>query len=383
MPVRRILLIGGGQGHLDVLRRFALRPDPGIELSLVSPNALTPYGSTLPGLVAGHYSVAESHVDLPALAHWARARFVCDRAVELDLYTRITRLAEGGVEPFDLISLDIGGSPDGSVPGVREHALPLQPTDRFLAQWARLEADAAAGRVRTIAVVGGGASAVEMLLAMQYRLAATAGENAPRFALVTDAPHILHKHIAAVRRRLGRILIARDVVLHTGSAVTAVAPGAVLTANGRRIAADRIVWAGGSAGALWLAGSSLACNERGFVRVNASLQSVSDPFVFAVGDCATQDGALPRGPGAIPAREGASLAANLRHAAHHEPLVVSRPRPRRLCIIATGPRHAVAAWGPVVSAGERVWRWKDRRDRAHLARFRPPAPKGEDRAGAK
>ena len=60
MPIRRILLIGGGQGHHEVLRRFALQPDPGIELTLVSPNALTPYGSMVPGLVAGQ--IGRAHV---------------------------------------------------------------------------------------------------------------------------------------------------------------------------------------------------------------------------------------------------------------------------------------------------------------------------------
>ena len=379
MPVRRILLVGGGQGHLEVLRRFALKPDAGIELTLVSPHALCPYSAMLPGFIAGHYGVAESHVDLPTLAHWARARFVCDRAVEVDLYSRIVRLAEGGVEPFDLISLDIGPSPDLSVPGSRAHALPLHPTDRFLAGWATLEADAAAGRVGTVAVVGGGAAAVEMLLAMQYRLARTLGGNAPRFALVTDAPHILHEHIPAVRKLVGKILVARDVVLHTGGAVVAVEAGAVMTAGGRRIATDRVVWAMPPAGAAWLAGSSLACDARGFVRVNASLQSVSDPFVFAVGDCATPDGALPRTAGALPTREGAPLAANLRHAAHHAPLVVCKPRQRVLSVITTGPQHAVAAWGPVATEGERVWRWKDKIDHTYLARYRPPVPGGKAR----
>ena len=81
MPQRRILLIGGGHSHLEVLRRFAQKPEPGIELTLVSPNALTPYSGMLPGLIAGHYTVADSHIDLPALARWMRARFVCDRAI--------------------------------------------------------------------------------------------------------------------------------------------------------------------------------------------------------------------------------------------------------------------------------------------------------------
>ena len=379
MPVRRILLIGGGHSHLEVLRRAALKPDAGIELTLLSPNALCPYSAMLPGLVAGHDTIADSHIELPALAQWARARFVCDRAVELDLYTRVVRLAEGGVEPFDLVSLDIGSWTDLSVPGSREHALPLHPGDRFVAAWSRLEADAVAGHIRTVAVVGGGAAGVEMLLAMQHRFARICGEGAPRFALITDWPHILHEHLPSVRKRLGKILVARDVVLHTASVVVAVESAAIVTAKGRRIAADRVVWATTAAAAPWLAASSLACDARGFVRVNTLLQSVSDPFVFAVGDCATPDGNATRKFGAFSAREGAPLAANLRRAAHQVPLVECRPRPRRLSFINTGPRHAVVSWGSVMFEGDQVWRWKNQIDHAYLARYRPPVPKGGNR----
>jgi selenide,water dikinase len=378
MPLRRIMLIGGGRTHLEVLRRVALKPDPGVEFTLLSPNAHSPYSAMVPELVAGHVGIAESHVDLPLLARWAQARFVCDRAVALDLYTRVVRLAEGGVEPFDLVSLDIGPSPEFAVPGSRENAMPIHPADRFLAAWIRLEADVAAGLVRTVAVVGGGAAGVEMLLAMQHRLNLTCGDAAPRFTLVTDAPHILHDHSAAVRRRIGRILVSRDVVLHTLGAVVAVEPGAVVTASRRRIAADCVVWAMPPAAAPWLSVSGLACNPGGLVRVNAYLQSVSDPFVFAAGDCATPDVSAPRQSGPYSVRESVSLAANLRRAAHHEPLAIRRHRQRRPFFITTGPRHAVVSWGPAAFEGERIWQWKHSIDRAHVERYRPPLPKDGD-----
>ncbi len=371
MPVRRILLIGAGHSHLEVLRRAALSPDPGIELTLVSPNALATHAAMVPGLVAGHYSVADSHVDVPALARWARARFICDRAVELDLYTRFVRLAEGGVEPFDLVSVDIGSESDLSVPGAREHAIPLRPVERFLAAWSQLAADIAAGRIHTVAVVGAGVDGVETLLAMQFHFARTRGADTPRFALVAETPQVLPDHIPSVRRHVGRILVARDVVLHTGCAVTSVETGAVVTASGRRIAADRVVWATATSAAPWLAASSLACDARGCVRVNASLQSVSDPFVFAAGDCAIQEVVASGGLRAL--RERAPLAANLRHAARHEPLVAGQLRARRLSIITTGPRHAIASLGPVRVDGKRVWQWKDRQARRYVARFQPPA----------
>ena len=51
---QRILLVGGGHTHVEVLRRFALTPDPDVELTLVSPAATTPYSGMLPGTIAGH-----------------------------------------------------------------------------------------------------------------------------------------------------------------------------------------------------------------------------------------------------------------------------------------------------------------------------------------
>src|SRR6266496_577757 len=372
MPQRRILLIGGGHSHLEVLRRLAHKPEPGIELTLVSANALTPYSGMLPGLIAGHYTVADSHIDLPALARWMRARFVCDRVVELDLHTRIARLAEGGIEPFDLVSIDIGSAPDSSVPGAREHAIGVKPVDRFLPAWATLRSDAGAGRVHTIVVVGAGAGGVEALFAMQFRLTQTMGGESPRFALVTDQPHVLPEHAPSGRKRRGKLLVARDVVLHTGSGAVAVEAGAVVTANGRRIAADRVVWATSASAAPWLAASALDCDARGFVRVNSHLQSVADPFVFAAGDCASLEPDPRPKSGVFAVREGPPLAANLRRAARHEPLVAYVPQRQALSLITTGNRCAVASWGPFAAEGEWIWRWKDRIDRRFCARYRPP-----------
>jgi NADH dehydrogenase FAD-containing subunit len=49
---QRVLLAGGGHSHVEVLRRFALQPDPAIALTLVSPDPATPYSGMLPGLIA-------------------------------------------------------------------------------------------------------------------------------------------------------------------------------------------------------------------------------------------------------------------------------------------------------------------------------------------
>jgi len=54
--MKRLVLIGGGHSHVEVLRRFGRNPAAGTELTLVSPNPDAPYSGMLPGWIAGHYS---------------------------------------------------------------------------------------------------------------------------------------------------------------------------------------------------------------------------------------------------------------------------------------------------------------------------------------
>ena len=370
----RLVLVGGGHTHVDVLRRFALQPESGLDLTLISPSPLSAYSGMLPGLVAGHYAHAEAHIDLVPLAQRAKARFIRDSVVGLDLVTKTLALADGDTEPFDTVSLDVGSAPDTSqVPGAREHAIAVRPAANFLAAWDALQADAAEGKVSTIAVVGGGAGGVEVLLAMQHRLHNDLGDKAPRFALITDQPQLLPEHAPGVRARFGKLLVARGVVLHLASGAIAVEAGTVITTHHRRIAVDRIVWATSAGSQPWLAASGLASDPRGFVQIDDTLRSPSHPFVFAAGDCATQIAHSRPKSGVFAVRQGPRLAANLRRTLHNETPSVYIPQRHALALISTGGKHAVASRGPFVFEGDWVWQWKDRIDRAFMAKYMGPA----------
>ncbi|MEP7182949.1 MAG: FAD-dependent oxidoreductase [Betaproteobacteria bacterium] len=370
MTPKRLLLVGGGHAHIEVLRRFAAAPPPDVTTTLVSATPGTLYSGMLPGVIAGHYALADATIDLAPLAQAAGAQFVADPVVRLDLYIRIAHLASGTVAPFDVLSLDVGSAPDVTVPGAGAHAVGVKPFAEFLAAWEVLQIDAAAERVRTVAVVGGGAGGIEVLLAMQYRLVATLGPHPPRFVLVTELPHLLALHARAVRRTLGKVLVARDVVLELASPALAVEAGAIVTTGGRRIAADRIFMATTAVGAPWLAASGLECDDRGFVYVDDCLQSVALPFVFAAGDCASPLSHAQPKSGVNAVRHGPPLAANLLHAARGTPPEPFVPGRHALALISTGDRQAVASRGLLTAAGAWVWRWKDRIDRRFVARYR-------------
>ena len=369
MPATRVLLAGAGHANLLVLADLCRRPDPTLDVTVVSPETHPIYTGMLPGVVAGHYPVGLSETDVPALAARAHARFEPGALAGIDLQTRIAQLADGTHEPFDVLALDVGTVPDPSLPGASQ-AIAVKPPRAFLAAWRNIEIDAAERRIRTIAVVGGGAAGVEMILAMQYRLASTLGDNAPRFVLLSDQAQLLPSHARNARRLLGRVLVSRGIVVRLGTPAIGIGDNAVVTAGHSRIAAERIVLATSGSAPAWLRDTGLACDDAGLVRIDARLQSVSHPFVFAVGDCAVRDDGSSRPGGARAVREARPLAENLRRYGAGRTLVTHRPLRTMLALVGTADCRAVASWGPLAAEGTWAWKWKDRLDRRYVGRFR-------------
>ena len=48
-----LVLLGAGHAHVEVLRRFAMRREPGLRVTIVSREPHTPYSGMLPGLIRG------------------------------------------------------------------------------------------------------------------------------------------------------------------------------------------------------------------------------------------------------------------------------------------------------------------------------------------
>src|SRR5262245_30674590 len=362
-----VVLLGGGHSHVEVLRRFARRPEPGVRLTLISRDMHTPYSGMLPGLIAGHYSHDEAHIDLRPLAQAAGSRLYHAPATGLDLAGRRVLCAGRPPVEFDLISIDIGSRPDWhDVPGAAEHTLPIKPVDEFLAGWAKIERHLLQrnGEAHRIVIVGGGAGGTELCLALQHRLVARGAGEFVQFAIVTDAAELLPEHNTGVRRTLTGAARHRGVELHFNRRVAAVGPNKLHCAGGEEVPFDTAIWVTNAAPAPWLRQAGLATDKRGFVAVNECLQSTSHPFVFAAGDVIAFDAKRLAKSGVFAVREGPPLARNLRRACRGESLEAYRPQRHHLALISTGDKYAVASRGRWHAKGKAVWKlknWIDRR----------------------
>jgi selenide, water dikinase len=391
--IKDLVFVGGGHAHALALKSFAMNPIPGVRLTLVTRDVETPYSGMLPGFVAGCYTFRDCHIDLCRLAAFAGARLIHAEATGLDRANARVLFNDRPGVAYDILSVDIGSTPRaGDFPGAAEHAIPVKPINTFGLRWtALLERAALSSRPLSqplrLAVVGGGATGVELALSAQRRLADLFREKRRDPALVRVVllarDGVLPTHNAGARRRIVRILARRGVEVLSGGPVAAVEPGALKLADGRVVEADEILWATQAGAAPWLGATGLALDENGFIKVNAALRSVNDPAVFAAGDiAAVVDHPRPKA-GVFAVRQGAPLAGNLRKALRDEPLTPFIPQRRFLCLIGEGDGRAVAARGGWSAEGRWVWRMKDWIDRRFMRKFQDlpangAAPLGQD-----
>lgn len=384
--VADLVLLGGGHAHALLLHARAMRPQPGVRITLVSPDPVAPYTGMLPGLIAGHYRRDEVMIDLVRLATRAGARVILDRADGLDPAARRLHLEGRGWIGYDLLSVDIGiGSDLPGVPGFADHAVAAKPLGPYAERWEAFVA--AAPDAPCVTVVGAGLGGVELALASAHRLAAT-GRTGAQVTLVDAAPEILGAVGPGTRRRLLGALARAGVVLRPGAAPAGFGPGHVTLAGGEVLASDFTVTAAGARAQSWLAGTGLAQRD-GFVTVDRFLRS-SDPAVFAAGDCADlAESPRPRA-GVYAVRAAPVLDANLRATLAGTPLRPFRPQSDYLKLVSMGGQRAAVdrqlAGLPLSAEGAWAWAWKDRIDRAFMARFapgprpaRPEAPHGAAR----
>ena len=374
--LRDIVLIGGGHSHVGVLKSFGMKPIPGVRLTLICTDLHTPYSGMLPGYVAGHYDYDAVHIDLLRLASFAKARVYRDEVIGIDRANQKVLCKGRPPVPYDQLSINIGSTPQlQGVPGAAEHAVAVKPIRNFNDRWlALLERVKSHAGKTSIAVVGAGAGGVELLLAMQFRLRnelQSLGRNPEdlSFDLLSAAPTILPTHNARVRETFAKTLSERGVRVHLSSEVTRVESGKLITSTGQTLDADEIIWVTRAGGAAWLQQTGLALDAEGFIEVTDTLQSPTDPLIFAAGDIASMKNFKLEKAGVFAVRMGKPLTENLRRAVAGDTLLPYKPQTSWLALISTGNQFAVASRGWLGFSGEWVWKWKDWIDQRFMRKF--------------
>jgi NADH dehydrogenase len=264
-------------------------------------------------VAAGSMDMHQHQLDYLAQARWHNFTFVLGALAGLDRAAKEVVVArvlddEGQVilpqrrVPYDKLVIAIGcESNDFNTPGVREHAFTLDNAwqahlfHRRLVNACFHANFANDGRVLDIAIVGAGATGVELAAELHNTvrvLAAYGLENFEpakqiRLSIVEAGPRILPglpDHIAE-----GTLSVLKDlgVAVYTGDKAVEVTSEGVRTASGKLVRGDFTVWAAGIRCPEVLKDlGGLESNRLNQLVVKPTLQTTRDDDIYAIGDCA-------------------------------------------------------------------------------------------------
>lgn len=317
----RIVVVGGGAGGLELVTRLGdqLGKSGRAQIILVDCAATHLWKPLLHEVAAGSMDPNTHQLEYIAQARWHHFEFQQGEMLDLDRVNR--QLVVGAVLDdehcpilperhiaYDTLILAIGSVTNFfGVPGAAEHAMAIDTVTqaehvrkRILAACMRTQTridggdNPSAGKVNLV-IIGGGATGVELAAELRNTAQVLAAYGLhhldPRrdiqITLVEAGPRILPPLPERIAAETTRLLTALDIRVVTGEKVTEIRSDAVLTASGNVLASDLTVWAGGIKVPAVLGRVGLPANSLGQVIVSPTLQSITDPDIFALGDCAS------------------------------------------------------------------------------------------------
>ena len=362
-----LVLVGGGHSHALVLRKWAMNPLPGVRITLISPQAMTPYSGMLPGLIAGYYSFAETHIDLVKLSLWANIRFIQDSVTAIDAETNTLKLESRPAIEFDVVSIDIGSTPNQQIEGSAKFTIPVKPISGFYQRWNHILKQVQQNKTKSLSVVGGGAGSVEVIMTMAFRLKEFS--SSLQYHLVTSSDDILPTYNQSVIKRVKQQFQKYQIDIHTSSRVEKLEQGVIYCKNSDPIFTDEVIWCTQASGSSWLQQSQLECDDAGFMEVRQTLQSLNYDHIFAAGDIANMVANPRPKAGVYAVRQAEILFDNLRAFLLNQTLADYKPQDGFLSLLALGDKQATGSKSIFSFSGDWVWRWKNSIDVKFMDQF--------------
>ncbi|MBT6791581.1 MAG: selenide, water dikinase SelD, partial [Gammaproteobacteria bacterium] len=192
----------------------------------------------------------------------------------------------------------------------------------------------------------------------------------PVLYLCQAAAELLPEAPPRLRAKAKNALAAQGIQFQPQFRAVRQGAGQLASASGAVLEVDQVFWATGAAPQAFLQNSDLAGTPSGYIAVNAQLQSISHPNVFAVGDAADMvEQARPKA-GVYAVRQAPVLFKNLVRMHRGQSLIRFKPQQRVLSLISLGEQTALGYKGPFWGWGRSLWRLKRRIDYKFLDSFK-------------
>ncbi|WP_462401398.1 NAD(P)/FAD-dependent oxidoreductase [Pseudomonas sp. Marseille-QA0332] len=311
----RIVIVGGGAGGLELATRLgkSLGKRKRANITLVDANLTHIWKPLLHEVAAGSLNSSEDELNYVAQAKWNHFNFQLGRMSGLDRESRQIQLAatldEEGREllpartlGYDTLVIAVGSNTnDFGTLGAAQHCLFLdtrKQAERFhqqlLNHYLRAHAGDAASEKISVAIVGAGATGVELAAELHHAAHELAAYGLDRIqpkdmhiTVIEAGPRVLPALPERISVPVHKTLEKLGITVMTNAAVSEVTADGLKTASGEVIQASLKVWAAGIRAPAFLKDiDGLETNRINQLLVRPTLQTTRDDDIFAFGDCA-------------------------------------------------------------------------------------------------
>ncbi len=317
---RRLLILGGGFGGLDVARAIG-RSRAAREYwdtLLVDKENFFQFNPLLPAVAVGAVETRHIVYPLRTMSRHRHVRFHKNKAIRIDLDRRVVVLHNDLVAPYDALVIAVGSVTNWfGVPGAAEHARPFKAIADAMWLRARVvelfemaeQAESREQRRRLLSflIVGGGVTGVEVAAELMEMARDTLLPRYPSLhpsdlsvTVIEGGDRLVGTARPEHSEYVRRFLQGRGVRLELSARVTRVEEKRVHLADDRAFDAFTLLWTAGVRPPDLVTSLPFSHHRDGRVIVNDFLQAVrpdgsAAEDVFVIGDCAAarrEDGAM-------------------------------------------------------------------------------------------
>ncbi len=281
----QVLVIGAGYAGLLATMRLAMKSrNQDIQITLVnSSDIFIERPIERPRLHQFATNQQLKQQSIPAILNGTRVQFIKAVVTTLDINRREV-IAQTDTNNqrlnYDYLLYTAGSIFDQDrIPGIREYAYTLSPTGPRSAVTLRSVLPELNHRRGRLVIVGGGPTGIES--------AAEFAESYPglHVSLVTQGK-LGELWGGKIQSHIQETLARFRVSIRDQTIVEQIEQNAILTKNGESIPFNLCLWAGGFVAPPLAGESGLAMNEHGQLLTDLYMRSISNPFIYAAGDCA-------------------------------------------------------------------------------------------------
>ncbi|MGY6529782.1 MAG: FAD-dependent oxidoreductase [Cyanobacterium sp.] len=370
--MKKLVLIGGGHSHAIALKIYYDKPIQNTQITLINEVKKTPYSGMLPAHIAGYYSFNQTHIDLEKLAQKTNSTLIIDQVINIDPIQKIVTCLSGKTVEYDILSIDIGSTPDDSkIKGAKKYGIKAKPVPTLLKKWQEIinKLDHNPNQNLTLNIVGGGAGGVELALNMHQRLTNIISPKNININIINRGEALLNNHNQSASKIFNRLLQKKGINCILNTEIVEILADKIITKERKIIKGDYTFLVTNASPASWLKNTGLSLDKKGFILVKNTLQTLSHGNIFATGDIATiKDNPSPKA-GVFAVRQGKPLYQNWRSLLEEKNLKPYFPQSFYLSLIGTGDKKAVAIWGNFAYKSSLFWYLKDYIDKKFMEQF--------------